>query len=253
MLAEEGDRMSPSVPSVDRDRDRGLRAIGLASPTYLRTYEQTQTDQDSGDYLAPRNAHEKSADIRDFTPLRDILTDVVEMVGHAYDRTPVIRTSRPGQLDPEVRKAVLMRDRYTCCWCRVSLDTLLDRRGFEVDHIVPWSAGGTNATDNLRTLCAECNQQRSNYRSDLDAARARLIVGKCVRCHGRHYVPARESDDGIPYWRVDEAAVAELGPEHWEVPVWCLNCRAPSATSRAHADDVRARQANRYAVEVRDD
>lgn len=248
MLAEEGDGMSPSVPSVDRDRDRGLRAISLASPT-IRTYEQTETDLTSGDYLASRNAHEKSAIHDDFTRLRDILADVVDGLGSAYDRTPVIRTGRPGQLDPQVRKAVLLRDRYTCRWCGSNPRTLICD-GFEVDHIVPWSAGGTNATDNLRTLCAECNQERSNFRSDLAAARARLIVGECVRCYGRHYVHARDARDGIAHWRVDEAEVAKLGPQDWEVPVWCLNCRAPSATSRAHADDVRQRQADRYAVEV---
>jgi hypothetical protein len=56
--------------------------------------------------------------------------------------------------------AVLARDQWTCCSCGRSArqDGVL----LEVDHIVPRSHGGTNAMDNLQTLCRKCNQGKSN-------------------------------------------------------------------------------------------
>jgi hypothetical protein len=141
----------------------------------------------------------------------------------AGERLPVIRGNRPGTVDPRIRKAVYRRDGYTCCWCHNHIATCLDP--LEIDHIIPWSAGGTNATDNLRTLCALCNTQRSNNRSDSTIARALLIVGECSRCKNP-----------------DDPAVVQL-----EQAVWCVECRGPSTTTVAHADTVRRRQAELYA------
>lgn len=32
----------------------------------------------------------------------------------------------------------------------------------EVDHIIPYSRGGTDTIDNVRIICRRCNQQRGN-------------------------------------------------------------------------------------------
>ena len=52
------------------------------------------------------------------------------------------------------RKAVLERDGHRCVACGAS------GVRFEVDHIVPLAAGGSNHPDNLRTLCRACHRQR---------------------------------------------------------------------------------------------
>lgn len=52
------------------------------------------------------------------------------------------------------RGAVLERDGYRCIECGA-----LGVR-FEVDHIVPLAAGGTNELANLRTLCVPCHRTR---------------------------------------------------------------------------------------------
>jgi hypothetical protein len=52
---------------------------------------------------------------------------------------------------------------------------------FEVDHIVPWISGGSDHPVNLRTLCQECNQERSNRVSEFDV-RALPIVWRCYLC-----------------------------------------------------------------------
>ncbi len=53
-----------------------------------------------------------------------------------------------------VRVDVLSRDGYKCVFCgRNSQETSL-----EIDHIFPFSQGGSNKPDNLQTLCIDCNR-----------------------------------------------------------------------------------------------
>jgi len=83
-------------------------------------------------------------------------------------------------LDQELRRVILMRDGYACQWCGESI--YRDRSvQLEVDHIVPWSALGSDHPVNLRTLCHPCNQLRSNRLSEFDR-RAMPIVWRCYSC-----------------------------------------------------------------------
>lgn len=91
------------------------------------------------------------------------------------ERYPVRRTSRDRKLPEWLRASILRRDHYRCVFCGAG--GLL-----EVDHIVPWSAGGTDDRDNLRTLCKACNQDRSNYRLPGDQQR-RPVGRECIRCN----------------------------------------------------------------------
>jgi hypothetical protein len=60
-----------------------------------------------------------------------------------------------------LRFLVMRRDRFCCCQCgaspALSLGTVL-----VVDHIIPWSQGGTTTLDNLQTLCEPCNGGKSD-------------------------------------------------------------------------------------------
>lgn len=75
-----------------------------------------------------------------------------------------------------LRRSVLMRDEYRCVRCYTS------HVAFEIDHIVPWAAGGSDHPVNLRTLCRECNQDRSNRVLDDFDGRALPIVWRCYSC-----------------------------------------------------------------------
>jgi hypothetical protein len=61
--------------------------------------------------------------------------------------------------DPSLalRFFVLKRDRFTCVACGRSPATVAGLV-LEIDHIIAWSRGGRTVTDNLRTLCYDCNR-----------------------------------------------------------------------------------------------
>lgn len=54
----------------------------------------------------------------------------------------------------EIMKIVFKRDNYTCQYCGNKGGIL------EVDHIVPFSKGGSDELSNLATSCRHCNRQK---------------------------------------------------------------------------------------------
>lgn len=64
-------------------------------------------------------------------------------------------------INEKVRLQVFKRDNYACVICGKSPAT---HRGItlHLDHKIPFSKGGDNSLDNLRTLCDKCNLVRGN-------------------------------------------------------------------------------------------
>lgn len=62
----------------------------------------------------------------------------------------------PRSISLSLRYKVLSRDRFRCVICGRSpaKDPSIE---LHVDHIHPWSKGGQNTEENLRTLCFDCN------------------------------------------------------------------------------------------------
>lgn len=54
-----------------------------------------------------------------------------------------------------VRKYVMARDNYTCQYCGSQENPV-------IDHIFPFSRGGSNEADNLQVLCRDCNAKKSD-------------------------------------------------------------------------------------------
>lgn len=68
---------------------------------------------------------------------------------------------------PRFRRAVLLRDNFTCqkCGARPVFKTgdgieHPSLGGLHVDHIHPYSKGGRTELDNLQVLCARCNLRK---------------------------------------------------------------------------------------------
>ena len=55
----------------------------------------------------------------------------------------------------ECRAICWKRDHGKCALCPVI------GGAWEADHIVPWSWGGTDEAENLRTLCRECHKKET--------------------------------------------------------------------------------------------
>lgn len=64
--------------------------------------------------------------------------------------------------------AVAERAGERCEYCRAP-QTFFNF-AFEVEHILPRSAGGDDSTDNLALACSSCNRYKSNFRTGYDAA-----------------------------------------------------------------------------------
>ncbi|MHB1237921.1 MAG: homing endonuclease associated repeat-containing protein [Gallionella sp.] len=62
----------------------------------------------------------------------------------------------PRSISLSLRYKVLLRDRFRCVICgrAPAKDSSVE---LHVDHIHPWSKGGQNTEENLRTLCFDCN------------------------------------------------------------------------------------------------
>lgn len=56
-------------------------------------------------------------------------------------------------IKPDVRAAIYERDGHQCVTCGAS-------EPLQIDHIFPWSRGGTDEPSNLQTLCAPCNRSK---------------------------------------------------------------------------------------------
>jgi HNH endonuclease len=70
---------------------------------------------------------------------------------------PAAPLYRHGRISPSLRYHILFRDKYRCTAC--GADPRVDYTvRLQVDHIVPRALGGPTTPDNLRTLCATCNQ-----------------------------------------------------------------------------------------------
>jgi 5-methylcytosine-specific restriction enzyme A len=62
--------------------------------------------------------------------------------------------NRSRSISLSVRLDVLTRDGYKCVYCGRSSQQI----DLEIDHIIPYSKGGSNQIDNLQSLCFDCNR-----------------------------------------------------------------------------------------------
>lgn len=60
---------------------------------------------------------------------------------------------RRAALTEEVRRAIFERDGRKCRECGTTVD-------LTIDHINPWSAGGSDSPSNLQVLCRSCNSRK---------------------------------------------------------------------------------------------
>lgn len=78
---------------------------------------------------------------------------------------------------PEIRRQVLQRDGFRCRYCGSK------KRPLHMDHILPWSRGGSDRADNLVTACQRCNCRKRD-RTPEEAGMRLLPVPSEVQTDG---------------------------------------------------------------------
>lgn len=150
-----------------------------------------------------------------------LAADIIDALNRQRERHPVVRTGAREPTDIYKRRLIFIRDGYTCQWCGRHTDPDDPAPGMELvlDHVLPWSANGSDRSDNLRTLCYRCNEDRSNY---IEPNPPRLI-GVTASC----YWCARQKGEmpnllvGVPPRELDR------------IPAFCGRCSAASWVPRA--------------------
>lgn len=70
------------------------------------------------------------------------------------------KSKRSRHIPLSIRVSILHRDGYKCVFCGRSSKQV----ELEVDHILPFSKGGSNEASNLQTLCFDCNRGKGARR-----------------------------------------------------------------------------------------
>lgn len=163
------------------------------------------------------------------------------------ERHPIIRIGAREPIPPHVRAAVLYRDHFQCRFCPSGTKLA---GPWHLDHVIPWSAGGPDTTDNLRVLCETHNVDRSNFIDHMDHP-MQPATWWCQRCyteahHWSYYIDGSVEcpRHGIhPSCRVvgayrRKAELGELQTWHKRSPIhqfttvaYCAHCDLPGLTS----------------------
>ena len=146
----------------------------------------------------------------------DVLLGWLDAYGGRKQRWPVIRTGEREPIIWPVRLAVGRRDNFSCQKCHTDV---MD--GFELDHITPWSAGGSDRSDNLRCLCIPCNQRRSNFHDGTEARGKTPVTWWCVQCW---------TDDNTSRWHENQGMDIPHKVQLDAVVAYCAHCRHISRT-----------------------
>lgn len=84
----------------------------------------------------------------------DVYLRIDEIPAKAREKTyPLTAAPQRKPMSPRKAIEVFARDGFRCVYCEAT-------RELQVDHITPVARGGTDALDNLQTLCRSCNQAK---------------------------------------------------------------------------------------------
>jgi 5-methylcytosine-specific restriction endonuclease McrA len=124
------------------------------------------------DYLAPHY-------VRLINAVHPVLMPIIDKYSVNVGRTEIkkevaargrishkpVRTAHPElirdytrSIPPTWRLQILKVHKYRCAHCKTDLQSV----GHHIDHIVPFSRGGTSERKNLQPLCPDCNLKKGN-------------------------------------------------------------------------------------------
>lgn len=142
-------------------------------------------------------------------------------------RYPLVRTGERAPVPSMLRTLVWLRDGGRCAECSDDRRQLM-----ELDHVVPWSAGGPDVATNLRVMCRPCNERRSNFVDFIPPRPCLQVTPMCDWCvdrhdraggfrtKKRHTLLAGKDPIGCPVCR------GTVRIDEWDPPerAWCGSC-----------------------------
>ncbi len=93
----------------------------------------------------------------------------------------IVYRRMPRQNRAVSRKSIMLRDRYTCQYCRGVFET----RKLTLDHINPRSRGGGNTWENLVACCYPCNNRKAD-RTPQEAGMVLAHKPAQIGIHAKH-------------------------------------------------------------------
>jgi len=138
-----------------------------------------QTDSGTGSYERTNvltNPQDSSLDLT-FGDARAHTAIIIGFLGLEAERHPVLRRGDREPIDWLTRIGVLLRDASTCKRCGLWMHD-----GANLDHVTPWSAEGSDRSENLRVLCPDCNTERSNFVDLAEDRRVLPVTWWCIDC-----------------------------------------------------------------------
>lgn len=144
-------------------------------------------------------------------------------------RHPIVRSGERRPIAQHVRTAVWYRDRGCCELC--GNREPVAGQPWHLDHIIPWSAGGSDDSTNLRVLCETHNQERGNAVDPTERPR-RPVTWWCINCFDSQSEPDPYS--GLPGWQWNDAGYPISCQTHgWLYPD-STRCRVLTGYRRIH-------------------
>lgn len=126
--------------------------IQRITPTYMIKVKLINTNL---------NGYKKTSKIKIFGEdiVKNLINELNKRNGTFYLNkeiwNAICRVER-GRVSNKMRFYILERDHYRCRCCGRSQNEV----ELEIDHIVPIAKGGKSTSDNLQTLCTECNRRK---------------------------------------------------------------------------------------------
>ncbi len=93
---------------------------------------------------------------------QDYLKELFDSRGNLWTKSVHLESKKTDEefsVSNKLRAEVFKRDNYTCKRCKKRYPP----EKLQVHHIIPKSLGGTDALENLETLCIECHQAKHHY------------------------------------------------------------------------------------------
>lgn len=98
---------------------------------------------------------------------------------------------------PQQREAICVSHGWSCGLCKHPIDPV--KQKWDLDHIIPLAAGGTDTDDNLHPVHRHCHRDKTN--SDVGD------IAKINRVRAKHLGTKTKSQRGFKGWRLFSGAV----------------------------------------------